>query len=50
MGPDGNEFYDLFSESEHIAIQPGETFTLAAIATTGTPAFVSASLNTREDQ
>ena len=50
VGPDGNQFYDLFSENEHIAIQPGETFTLAAIATTGTPAFVSASLNTREDQ
>lgn len=50
LGPDGNQWYDLFTENEHMALQPGETFTVAAVATTGTPAFVTASLNTREDQ
>jgi hypothetical protein len=36
--------------SDDILIQPGETITAAARATTGTPAYVSISLNTREDQ
>ena len=35
---------------EEFTIQPGETYTLAAKATTGTPAYVTGSLNTREDQ
>ncbi len=36
--------------SEEVTIQPGEWFTLAARSTTGTPSYVTGSLNTREDQ
>lgn len=36
--------------SEEITLQPGEWFTLAARATTGTPSYVTGSINTREDQ
>jgi hypothetical protein len=35
---------------EEITLQPGEYITLAARATTGTPAYVTGSINTREDQ
>lgn len=35
---------------EELTIQPGEWFTLAAKASTGTPAYVTGSINTREDQ
>lgn len=35
---------------EELTLQPGEWITLAAKATTGTPAYVTASINTREDQ
>ena len=33
-----------------ITLQPGETLTLAARASTGTPSYVTGSINTREDQ
>jgi hypothetical protein len=35
---------------EEITLQPGEWITLGARATTGTPAYVTGSINTREDQ
>ena len=35
---------------EELTLQPGEWVTLAAKATTGTPAYVTGSINTREDQ
>jgi len=39
-----------FHFSDNITIQPGETVTVAAKAVTGSPSWVTASLNTREDQ
>lgn len=36
--------------AEELTLQPGEWITLAAKATTGTPSYVTGSLNTREDQ
>lgn len=36
--------------SEEITLQPGEWITLAAKATTGSPSWVTGSINTREDQ
>jgi len=42
----GNGTYN----SEEVTIQPGEWFTLAAKSTTGTPSYVTGSINTREDQ
>ena len=39
-----------FAFDDLITLQPGETLTLAARAVTGTATYVSASLNTREDQ
>jgi len=39
-----------FAFGDDISLQPGETMTLAARAVTGTATYVSASLNTREDQ
>jgi hypothetical protein len=36
--------------AEELTLQPGEWVTLAAKATTGTPAYVTGSINTREDQ
>lgn len=47
LGDTGNiifEFTDL------VTIQPGEMITVAAKSSTGTPSYVTASLNTREDQ
>jgi hypothetical protein len=35
---------------EELTLQPGEWVTLAAKATTGTPSYVTGSINTREDQ
>jgi len=35
---------------EELTLQPGEWITLAAKATTGTPSYVTGSINTREDQ
>jgi len=42
----GNGLYN----AEELTLQPGEWITLAARATTGTPAYVTGSINTREDQ
>lgn len=42
----GNGSYN----AEELTLQPGEWVTLAARATTGTPAYVTGSINTREDQ
>lgn len=39
-----------FAFTDEVSIQPGETYTLAARAVTGTATYVNASLNTREDQ
>lgn len=36
--------------AEELTLQPGEWVTLAAKSTTGTPSFVTGSMNTREDQ
>ncbi len=40
----------LFSFTDDLSIQPGETITVAAKSTTGSPSYVTASINTREDQ
>ncbi len=50
VGPDGSANVDLDQELERVTLQPGETITIAAKATTGTPAYATASINTREDQ
>jgi len=42
----GNGSYN----AEELTLQPGEWVTLAAKATTGTPSFVTGSINSREDQ
>ncbi len=42
----GNGSYN----AEEVTIQPGEWITLAARASTGTPSYVTGSINTREDQ
>ena len=42
----GNGTYN----SEELTLQPGEWVTLAAKATTGSPSYVTGSINTREDQ
>jgi len=42
----GNGNYNM----EELTLQPGEWVTLAARATTGTPAYVTGTINTREDQ
>jgi len=42
----GNGSYN----AEELTLQPGEWITLAAKSTTGTPAYVTGSINTREDQ
>jgi hypothetical protein len=47
LGDTGNF---LFSFIDDITLQPGETITIAAKAVTGSPTWVTASLNTREDQ
>lgn len=39
----------VFHFTDDITIQPGETMTLAARSVTGTPSYVNASLNIRED-
>jgi hypothetical protein len=41
---------ETFSFEDEIELQPGETVTIAARAVTGTATWVTASLNTREDQ
>jgi hypothetical protein len=39
-----------FTFADDITIQPGEVYTVAAKSVTGTPSYVIASINTREDQ
>ena len=39
-----------FSDEDAITIQPGESITIAAKAVTGSPSWVTASINIREDQ
>ncbi len=39
-----------FTFDDQITMQPGDTLSLCARSTTGTPSYVSGSLNTREDQ
>lgn len=53
MGDTGNiinTFGGNVDGSLEIMLQPGEYFTIAARSTFGTPAWVTASINTREDQ
>jgi hypothetical protein len=47
LGETGNF---IFSFSDDITLQPGEWLSVAARASTGTPSYVLATLNTREDQ
>lgn len=47
LGETGNF---AFQFQEDVTLQPGEMITVAAKASTGTPAYVLAALNTREDQ
>lgn len=49
MGDTGNILFP-FSDEEAITIQPGESITIAAKAVTGSPSWVTASINIREDQ
>lgn len=49
LGDTGNFDHDFQSIIEELTLQPGEWLTVAAKAITGTPAYVTASLNTRED-
>lgn len=49
MGDTGNILFP-FSDEEAITIQPGESITVAAKAVTGSPSWVVASINIREDQ
>lgn len=46
MGDTGNI---VFLFQDEVTIQPGEYLTIAAKAVTGTPAYVTATINTRED-
>lgn len=50
MGETGNIDHHFNGGIEEVTLQPGETLTVAAKSTTGTPSQVKASLNTREDQ
>lgn len=50
LGDTGEFDHHFNGGSEEIELQPGETITLAAKATTGTPSYVTGSLNTREDK
>lgn len=47
---DTGELDHHFENGEIIDLQPGEYITLAAKSTTGTPSYVTGSINTREDQ
>lgn len=48
--PTGNGGSQIFSFTDDITMQPGETITLAAKSATGTTVWVVGNLNTREDQ
>lgn len=47
LGDTGNLSFEFVDE---ITLQPGESLTVAAKSTTGTPSYVVAAINTREDQ
>lgn len=49
LGDTGDIDHEFEPTSEDLTIQPGETLTLAARAVTGSPQWVTGSLNTRED-
>jgi hypothetical protein len=49
-GPMGDTGQIDYVFPDEVTIQPGETITVAARAATGSPSWVTASLNTREDQ
>lgn len=49
-GPLGDTGNFIFEFSDSITLQPGEAITVAAKSSTGTPSYVIATLNTREDQ
>lgn len=50
LGDTGEFDHHFNSGIMEVTLQPGEWVTLAAKATTGTPAYVTGSINTREDQ
>jgi hypothetical protein len=53
MGDTGqidHHFGNGIFNAEEVTLQPGEWITVGAKATTGTPSYVTASINTREDQ
>ncbi len=50
LGDTGEFNYPLSTELEEFTLQPGEYVSIAAKSTIGTPAMVTVSLNTREDQ
>jgi hypothetical protein len=50
LGDTGEFDHHFNSGSEELEVQPGEWITLAAKAVTGTPSYVTGSLNTREDK
>jgi len=50
LGDTGEIDHHFADMTEEITLQPGEWLTLAAKSTTGTPAYVTGSINTREDQ
>ena len=45
---DTGELFLTFSDE--VTLQPGESYTLAAKSSTGTPSYVVGSINTREEQ
>jgi hypothetical protein len=50
LGDTGEMDHHFNGGTEDVDLQPGEWITLAAKATTGTPAYVTGSINTREDK
>jgi hypothetical protein len=50
LGDTGEIDHSFINALEEVTLQPGEWVTLAAKAVTGTPSYVTGSLNTREDQ
>jgi hypothetical protein len=50
LGDTGELDHHFNGGTEELTLQPGEWVTLAARAVTGTPSYVTGSLNTREDQ
>ena len=50
MGDTSNIDHHFTSQLEDFTLQPGDMLSVCAKSITGTPAYVTASLNTREDQ